>query len=48
MRDEKLIHVIRTYLCVSLLSNCTSHEVVVVSLSLQVLILYELILSVLL
>jgi brefeldin A-inhibited guanine nucleotide-exchange protein len=31
-----MLYIIRTYLCVSLLSNCTSHEVQVVSLSLQV------------
>lgn len=34
--DPRIVYVIRTYLCVSLLSNCTSHEVQVVSLSLQV------------
>lgn len=34
--DPRILYVIRTYLCVSLLSNCTSHEGQVVSLSLQV------------
>ena len=34
--SDRMIHIIRSYLCVSLLSNCTSHEVQVVSLSLQV------------
>jgi brefeldin A-inhibited guanine nucleotide-exchange protein len=34
--EDKFIYAVRTYLCVSLLSNCTSHVAQVTGLSLQI------------